>query len=153
MNMDVQPTENFFELKLSQEGSARILRIFRLVKRMFVVAILWSMVLIAYSIFRIYHINRFDSLKDWQFQAELIATPVYVLVVTAFLLFQLYSYFHFARLCKRAIELQQADLFNYSFKWLARHALFSFIILVTEFLMSCFSFYVAIHLVMKYPTP
>ena len=52
-----------------------------------------------------------------------------------------------------SIGLQQTDLFNHTFKWLARHALLSLIILVSEFAFTAFSFYVAIHLVHKYPTP
>jgi hypothetical protein len=151
--MDSQPNENFFELKVSQEGSARILRLFKIVRWLFLVALLCSLMFVGYGFLRLFTIDRYDDIPDWQFQAEIVASPVYSIIVTILFLVQTHSYFHFTRLCKKAIQLQQADLFNYSFKWLIRHALVSLNILIIEFLMGCFSFYVAIHLLQKYPAP
>jgi hypothetical protein len=150
--MDSQPNENFFELKVSQEGSARILRLFRIVRWVFLISICCSCVFISLGIFRISFL-RYDSQMDALLMAEMIASPIYIFVVTVLILCQSYSYFHFTRLCKRAIALQQADLFNYSFKWLIRSSLISLIALIIEFLMGSFTLYVIIHALQKYPAP
>lgn len=150
--MDPQPNENFFELKVSQEGSARILRLFRIVKWMFLTSICCSIVFIVHSILRI-TFQRYDPQLDGLVKAEIIAGPVYILIVTLLILYQTYNYFKFTRLCKRAIELQQADLFNYAFKWLIRSALISLVILIFEFIMGSFTVYVMIHVLQKYPAP
>ncbi len=151
--MDVQPNENFFELKVSQEGSARILRLFRLVRLLFAIALLCSLMFLGLSVVRLVFIGRYNSIPDVLLKAEILTSPIYAIVVTLLFIGQVYCYFHFTRLCRKAIELQQADLFNYAFKWLIRHALITIIILIIEFIMCIFYLYVTIHTLQKYPAP
>jgi hypothetical protein len=150
--MDPQPNENFFELKVSQEGSARLLRLFRIVRWMFLISICCSFIFIGHSILRVFFF-RYGMGADGLLRAEIIATPIYIFVVTILFLFQTYSYFYFTRLCKRAIELQQADLFNHSFKWLIKSALISLVAWIIQVIMGGFSLYVGIHALQKYPAP
>jgi hypothetical protein len=149
--MDAQPRENFFEITVSQEGSDRIMRLFKTVKWLFGASIVMSAIIQVVSFVRLsFYLKLYDG-GNFIVKAETVILPIYSFLYTVLLLGQIFSFFHFTRLCKKSILLRQADLFNYSFKWLIRSATFSIIMLVLEFLMSVFTMYALINYLSKMP--
>jgi hypothetical protein len=124
--------QDMFEVTLSQEGAAYLLRLYKLTQWVCVLAIIVSLILLTNSFTLIYKNNRYYAKADWQTMIY----PVYAVLASVITLTQFYCYFRFTLLCKKAIQLQQADLFNYSFKWLLRNTIFACCMGVLEILTS-----------------
>jgi hypothetical protein len=149
--MDAQPNENFFEITVSQEGSDRIMRLFKTVRFLFAFSIVLGIIFIGVGYLRFIFYSRLTYSNNPFFKAESVLLPVYTVLLTVLMFGQLYSFFHFTRLCKKSIQLRQADLFNYSFKWLIRSALFSGCMFIIEILMSFFTMTELIYLLRVTP--
>jgi len=149
--MDAQPNEDFFELTVSQEGSARIIRLYKIVKWIFAATIFLSLVFLTMSYLRYIFFKRYEQDSDYLLQLEGNIYPIYSIIWNILWIVQVYCYFHFTRLCKKAIELRHAELFNASFKWLLRSAVLFLVVLAIEFVVSTFQIYIQIQLLQKYP--
>jgi hypothetical protein len=139
--MDAQPNETIFEITVTQEGSVRIMRLYRTVKTLFGISIVMSVIFQAASFYRLLFYLKIYDTGSWISRTETIAYPIYTLLYSILLVGQIYCFFHFTRLCRKSIELGNADLFNHSFKWLTRSAAFSLVTFGIELLMAVFSFY------------
>ena len=139
--MDAPQNENFFEISLSQEGTERLMRLFKLVKILFAFSIVLSALLLVLAYLRIILYSTTSANEHILLKIEAIVNPTYTILLAILMLAQLYSFFRFTRLCKKSILLRQTHLFNYSFKWLIRSALFSMTAMVFEFLIVGFSIY------------
>jgi hypothetical protein len=149
--MDAQPNEHFFEITLSQEGSDRIMRLFKTVRWLFLGSIVLSAAFLVLGYMILIMRDRLPGEKSTIFRVETVVSLVFTVVGVALMFGQLYSFFHFTRLCRKSIHLGQSDLFNYSFKWLLRSAVFSLSIVIFQFIYLLFSMYVVINLMRGLP--
>jgi len=132
--MDNLPENNFFELSLSQQGASWLLRLHKVVRWLIIFFILLSLVvLLEFAIkYRTYLRYKGDS---WLFIIQTRIYPVVEIIVLIIAVIQNYYFLHFTRACKKSIEMQQADLFNESFKWLYKMAVLIAIMNMIQFMM------------------
>jgi hypothetical protein len=137
-----QSTENdLFGITLTPYGSTYLLRLYNMAKVVFILAILITMIFLtdAWMQNKIYARNY--SNLDWLTFVMLNIYPIYSIVIAVITIVQIYFYFYFTRQCKRAIQQQQTDLFNASFKWLYRNTVCACIMFVLELVAHSFFLY------------
>lgn len=149
--MDAQPNEHFFEITLSQEGSDRIMRLFKTVRWLFLGSIVLSAAFLVLGYMVLIFRDSIPGEQSFIFRAETLVNGVSTIVGVVLMLGQLYSFFHFTRLCRKSIQLRQSDLFNRSFKWLIRSAMFSIALVIIQFFLALFTIYVVIILLNGQP--
>lgn len=149
--MDVQPGENFFEITLSQEGSQRLLSVYKKARWLFAGGIILSAVFLVGGYLGLMMRSKIPGEKYLLFKIETVVNVLYVVLGTVLTVWQLYVFFHFTRLCRKSIQLGQSDLFNYSFRWLVKSAKISIAALILQFCMTLFSMYVTIYFIGKMP--
>jgi hypothetical protein len=119
--MNPTPAEEFFSIHLSQEGAHYVQRLYKLIRWAFAMALGFNMLLIVHG-FMLYNRTAHVEVQG-NFSLFLGARvyPVFMVVMSLMSSIQMFFYFHFTRLCKKAIDTAQPDLFNYSFRWLYRN--------------------------------
>jgi len=138
--MNQSPETDFFEIKLSSQGAAFLLRLYKATRWLFTLVIILSAFLLIGAVARYFTLQRYYNQRSLKVYQGIIS-PVYTVVVTILSLFQVYYYFHFSRTCKKGIEQQQTDLFNSSFKWLFRNTVLACFILVLQIIFFVFDIF------------
>jgi hypothetical protein len=134
-----QSTENdLFSISLTPFGSTYLLRLYILAKWVFILAILITVIFLAETWLqnKIYARN-YGNLDLLSFLSLNIYT-IYSFVVSVITIVQIYFFLYFARQCKKAIQQQQTDQFNASFKWLYRNCVCACILFIIVFIARSF---------------
>jgi len=137
-----QSSENdLFGVTLTPSGSAYLLRLYNLARVVFIFAILIELIFLAETWLqnKLYARN-YDNL-DLLTYLSLNIYPIYSFVVSVITLVQIYFFLYFARQCKKAIQQQQTDQFNASFKWLYRNCVCACILFIIVFIARSFFLY------------
>lgn len=123
---------DLFEISLTPSGSSYLLRLYTLAKLIFTGVIIITLIHIVDLWLQGKMYNRSYGKLDWLSFISLNIYPIYMVLVMAITLVQIYFFLHFARLCNRAIRQQQTELFNTSFRWLYRNTVTACITLLIE---------------------
>lgn len=139
--MDNIPENNLFEISLSQEGASWLLRLYKVTRWLFVLGIILSLLFVLSLILRYRIYMRYNIPHNWITNVEMKILPIFEGVLMVVTIIQIYYFFTFSRTAKKAIEQQQSDLFNESFKWLLRNTLLASVMFVMHLISVAFSIY------------
>lgn len=129
--MDNLTEKDLFHISLSQQGANWLLRVCKITVWTFTLAtILCLLTLISIGI----RLWLFDQpVEDnWISIVQLVIFPILEVVVVIINFVQILHFYKFTRLCRKGIELQQADLFNESFQSLLKNSLTVIVIAVLQ---------------------
>jgi hypothetical protein len=131
--MDSSTEKDLFQISLSQQGANWLLRVCKITVWTFTLAtILCVLALVSVGI----RLWLFDQpIEDnWISIVQSVIFPILEVVVVIINFIQMLHFYKFTRLCKKGIELQQADLFNESFQSLLKNSLTVIVIGVLQLL-------------------
>ena len=136
--MDNIPENNLFEITLSQEGAGWLLRLYNITRWLFIMGIVMSFLSVLSMILRHRFYMAYNIPQHW---IDLSIRPIFEGVLLTVTIIQLYYFFTFSRTAKKAIEQQQSDLFNESFKWLLRNTILASVMFVMYLVSVGYSIY------------
>lgn len=139
--MDNIPENNLFEITLSREGAGWLLRLYKITRWLLILGIIVSLLLVLSLILRYRIYMRYNIPYNWITNVELNILPIFEGVLMVVTIIQLYYFFTFSRTAQKAIEQQQSDLFNESFKWLLRNTLLATVMIAMHFISVGFAVY------------
>ena len=147
---NITPSENnFFELTLSQQAASWLMRIGKISRWVFIASIgLSLLVFIDIGIMNALYM-RIKLDNNWLSIFQTRIYPGFQVISIIIAIFQNYYYLKFGRTCKKAIETQQSDLFNESFKWLLKNALVTFTLIVLQWVMIAIALYAHLVLLLR----
>jgi hypothetical protein len=128
--MDTIPENNLFEITLSQEGASWLLRIYKITRWVFILGICLSVLHLTSVVLRYLFYIRYQADNNLLSIFHTKVFPFFEAVGVIVSFIQIYYYVTFSRTCKKGIEGQQADTFNDSFKWLYKHSVIAFILVI-----------------------
>lgn len=131
--MDSSTEKDLFQISLSQQGANWLLRVCKITVWTFTLAtILCVLGLVSVGI----RLWLFDQpIEDnWISIVQSVIFPILEVIVVIINFIQLLHFYKFTRLCKKGIELQQADFFNESFQSLLKNSLTVIVIAVIQLL-------------------
>ena len=124
--------ENFFNITLSQQGAATLLRFNKIVRWLFILVTVVAVILLINAGIK-YRLYMRYSISTWFSFFQLKVFPIAEIVMVVISVVQNYYLFSFARENKNSIELQHTDQFNESFKWLLKAAVVAGLLAVLQF--------------------
>lgn len=130
-DMDNNPENNFFQINLSQQGANWLLRVCKITVWTFTIAVILCVLTLVSVGIRLWLFDQ--PIEDnWISIVQLVIFPILEVVVVIISFIQILHFYKFTRLCKKGIELQQADLFNESFQSLLKNSLTVIVIAVLQ---------------------
>jgi hypothetical protein len=135
--MENMPENNFFQVTLSQQGANWLLRVSRITSWLFVLGSITCLLHLASTFIRYFKFGEFPDDGSWKMIFQIYVVPVFDVFFVVLTFIQLYYFYKFARLCKKGIGLQQADLFNESFQSLLKNTLLAAVMFVLQFVFGC----------------
>jgi hypothetical protein len=134
--MDKMPENNFFQITLSPQAANWLLRVCKITVWTFAMACtLCVLTLVGVGIRLLLFSQTIGD--SWTSIFQTVAFPVFEVVFVILSFIQLSHFYKFTRLCRKGIELQQADLFNESFQSLLKNSLTVIVIVVLQLVSTC----------------
>ena len=132
--------ENFFNITLSQQGASTLLKLQKIVRWLFILVIVASVMLLI-NIGMKHRLYMRYTINNWFTLFQLKIYPVVEVVILAIGFVQNYYFLRFVNAGKKSIELQQPDQFNESFTWLLKAGVVAGILVILQMIIVCITLY------------